>query len=354
MGLIVHSQAPFNAEPPMPRLRSRLVTPQQDLYVRCHGDVPRLGGGGYRLRVGTAELTLEALRRLPERHVPAVLQCAGNRRADLQSVRRTSGDPWTGGAIGNAVWTGVPLGEVLRTAGAPIHPGLHVVFQCHDRLPCAEGGGAGDGCFGVSIPMAKAMAPETLLAYAVNGETLTPEHGFPLRAVVPGFAGVRSAKWLAAIHVQDQPSANPMQASHYKLFPPDVTEQTADAAAGITIEEMPLNSAICEPENGAVLPAGQLALRGYAVASAGRCVARVDVSADRGGSWTQAVLERLPDAPWSWVFWTAAMALPPGRAELAVRAWDSAGQTQPCTAAEVWNLKGYLCTAWHRVSVLLQ
>ncbi len=351
MGLIVHSQAPFNAEPPMPRLRSALVTPQQDLYVRCHGDVPLLDGGSYRLLVGATEFSLGDLRRLPERHVPAVLQCAGNRRADLQHVRATSGDPWAGGAIGNATWTGVPLSEVLQAAGAPIDPGLHVVFQCHDHLPRPE---PGHDCFGVSIPMAKAMAPETLLAYAVNGQTLTPEHGYPLRAVVPGFAGVRSVKWLAAIHVQEQPSANPMQASHYKLFPPDVTDQVADGAAGFTIDEMPLNSAICEPGEGAVVAAGEVMLRGYAVASAGRCVTRVDVSANRGVSWTQAALERLPDAPWSWVFWAAAVSLPPGRGELVVRAWDSAGQTQPCTAAEVWNFKGYLCTAWHRVNVVVQ
>ncbi len=125
-----------------------------------------------------------------------------NRRADLQRVRPVSGDPWAPGAIGNAEWTGFSLAAVLRAAGAEMDPALHVAFQGADE--CHLDGKSFR--YGTSIPMRKAMAEGVLLAYAMNGERLEAEHGAPLRVVVPGFAGVRSPKWLQTVTVQDQPS----------------------------------------------------------------------------------------------------------------------------------------------------
>jgi sulfite oxidase len=248
------------------------------------------------------------------------------------------------GAIGNAKWTGVRLADVLRAAGIDAGDTRHVAFESHDRIADT------DTRFGASIPLAKALAPDTLVAFAMNGEHLSPEHGHPLRVVVPGFAGIRSPKWLARITVQDRPSDNPMQADDYKLFPPDVTAETADPTHGITIEAMPLNSAICEPARGAALKAGRHAIRGYAIAS-DRAVARVDVSTDGGRSWAQARIDRDADAPYAWTFWEIDCELTAGEHELAVRAWDSAGQTQPAAPDDTWNYKGYLSAAWHRVRV---
>ena len=253
-----------------------------------------------------------------------------------------SGDPWGAGAIGTAEWTGVRLGDVLRDAGVDERVGLHVAFESHDMV---EG-----HPYGASIPLAKAMATETLLAYAMNGEALLPEHGFPVRAVVPGFAGVRSPKWLRRLTVQDHPSDNPIQAGDYKLYPADVTAETADPANGHTIDTMPLNAAICEPGSGAALKSGSNRIRGYAV-SGDRAVVRVDVSGNGGRSWVQAELEREAAAPFAWTFWSTSLDLPPGEHELAVRAWDEAGQTQPALPDETWNHKGYLCACWHRVRV---
>jgi sulfite oxidase len=181
---------------------------------------------------------------------------------------------------------------------------------------------------------------------------LAPEHGFPLRVVVPGFAGVRSPKWLSTITVQDEPSVNHMQQQDYKLLPSDITVETVDWEHGMTINDMPLNSAICQPAPGAELKAGSATLRGYAIATA-REVTRVDISIDGGCSWKQAELARDVGSPWSWTFWSATLELPKGPCELTVRAWDSAGQTQPASADDVWNFKGYLCAAWHRVHVLV-
>lgn len=150
--------------------------------------------------------------------------------------------------------------------------------------------------------------------------------------------------------MQDKPSDNHIQQKEYKLFPPDVSKATADMSKGIVINDMPLNSAICEPAPNAALPAGVTTVRGYAVATA-RPILRVDVSGDGGATWRQAELEQQADAPWSWTFWTARLDLPKGTHELVVRAWDGAGQTQPDTVADVWNYPGYLSAAWHRVPV---
>ncbi|WP_342111401.1 molybdopterin-dependent oxidoreductase [Methylobacterium sp. SI9] len=346
--LIVHDDRPYNAEPPLGRLRASYRTPAEDFYVRSHGDLPNLDSKTWRLTVvGRAGLTLtlslDDLRTgFPMAALTATMQCAGNRRADMRAVAPVSGDPWEAGAIGTAEWTGIRLGDLLREAGIAEGVDRHVAFESHDTV---------DGRpYGVSIPLAKAMSPETLLAYAMNGEALLPEHGFPVRAVVLGYAGVRSPKWLRHIAVQDHPSDNPIQANDYKLYPADVTAETADPAKGYTIETMPVNAAICEPERGGVLIAGRNRVRGYAVCG-DRAIARVDVSGNGGRSWRQADLEHEAGAPFAWTFWAADLDLPPGEHELTVRAWDTAGQTQPALPDDTWNHKGYLCTCWHRVRV---
>ncbi|MCJ2066526.1 molybdopterin-dependent oxidoreductase [Methylobacterium sp. J-088] len=346
--LIVHGDQPYNAEPPLGRLRASYRTSVQDFYVRSHGDLPALDLKIWRLTVdGGADTTLEfslpdLRNRFPEFTVTATMQCAGNRRADMRAVAPVSGDPWEAGAIGTAEWTGVRLGDVLREAGIAEGMDLHVAFESHDTV---EG-----HPYGASIPLAKALAPETLLAYAMNGEALLPEHGFPVRAVVPGFAGVRSPKWLRRLIVQDHPSNNPIQAGDYKLYPPHVTAETADPTQGHTIDLMPLNAAICEPAREAALKAGVTQVRGYAVAG-DRAVVRVDVSGNGGRSWVQADLEHQAGSPFAWTFWSVELDLSPGEHELAVRAWDAAGQTQPALPDDTWNHKGYLCTCWHRVRI---
>lgn len=347
--LIVHSDSPFNAETPLDRLRSCFTTPQRDFYVRSHGPVPVISEDRHQITVRgriarPLALSMDDLvTGFPRRTVMAVMQCAGNRRADLDHIHPVTGDKWAGGAIGNAAWTGVSLADVLRAAGADTDPSLHVAFEACDTVQ-------GKGRYGVSIAMAKALCPDVLLAFLMNNEPLAPEHGFPLRVVVPGFAGARSPKWLSSVTVQDAPSENPIQRTDYKLLPPDMIPETVDWEKGLTINEMPLNAVICEPTPGARVKAGPTLVHGYATVT-GRHIERVDVSADGGAHWCQAALERPPDEPWCWTFWQASVDMPRGGHELTVRAWDSAGQTQPSSAADIWNFKGYLCAAWHRVRI---
>jgi sulfite oxidase len=349
--LIIQNDDPLNAEPAPDDLVADFLTPQRFFYIRSHGAVPDLGADH---SIDVAGLVADPRRwtkaaletAFPARTVTAVMQCAGNRRAHLQDVAETNGDPWGVGAIGNAEWTGVSLIDVLRAAGLDEARCRFVRFESADDVE-VEGEVAR---FGISIPIAKAADPDVLIAWAMNGEPLAPEHGAPLRLVTPGYAGVRSAKWLTRIEAADAPSDAPMQRMDYKLFPASETGDDPDWGAGLTIEEMPVNSAICVPADGGRVAAGIVGLAGYATAYA-RDVSRVEVSADGGLSWAQAAIERREDARWSWVRWSLDVELAPGAHRLAVRAVDAAGQGQPADPAQVWNYAGYLSTAWHRIDV---
>ena len=239
----------------------------------------------------------------------------------------------------------MPLCAVLDAAGVGV-PARHVAFTGLDTAQL-EGH---TFKVGSSIPLDKAQSPEVLLAYAMNGEPLSARHGFPLRVVVPGYAGIRSIKWLGEIRLQAEPSDSYTYAHDYKLFPPGVAKEAADWDAGLPIGELSLTSAICAPLNGAPLPAGLVCVRGYAMAGGDRDVARVDVSADGGRTWTTATLS--PEGSrWTWRFWECTLDLPAGRRDLVARAYDTAANTQPEDPAPLWNFGGYMNNAWHRVTV---
>jgi len=348
----VWSEEPPNGEPPLELLRRSPVTPVELFYVRCHGEVPRVDDASFRLGVDgmverPLELGLDELReRFPVTTVEAALSCAGNRRTQLMEVAPIPGEiPWREGAIANARWSGVPLGEVLRAAG--VREGArHVAFLGLDR---AVGEAAGVE-FGGSIPLEKALSEETLLAWGMNGEPLPAVHGFPLRVVVPGTVGARSVKWLSRVTVRREPSGNHFQARSYRLFPPEVRAEEAVWERAVELTDTPVNSAICAPSPNERVRAGTIAVEGWAVAGGERLVDGVEVSADGGRNWWTAELvgER---ARWSWRLWRVELELEAGRHELVVRAWDSAGVGQPEYASELWNFKGYVNNAWHRVGI---
>ncbi|MEM6655882.1 MAG: molybdopterin-dependent oxidoreductase, partial [Planctomycetota bacterium] len=255
-------------------------------------------------------------------------------------------------AIGNATWTGVPLAVVLRRAG--IADGAeHVWFDGLDRVE--RPGGVIP--FGASIPLDKAMAehrstaggaaPGALVVHAMNGRPLEPDHGFPVRTVVPGYIGARSVKWLGRITVSDRPHTNHYVATAYKL----VQEDTAAAwAAAEPLDTFVLNSVTCVPAARGDVAAGVLTVRGYALAEGlpGRTVRRVELSIDEGRSWFAARFDRAA-RPFCWRLWSADVRATPAMQSIVVRAIDSAGATQPQTVA--WNLKGYQFNAWHRTPV---
>jgi sulfite oxidase len=352
--LIVHRDNPFNAEPSLEALCQSPVTPVDLFFIRNHGDVPSVDPAAYRLSIeNTPRLMLLSLNDLQHRFakvtVEATLQCAGNRRQELMAIQPIPGElDWDVAAISNTSWSGVRLRDVLQAAG--IDPTtdqqLFVAFEGLDETERHNQ----HIYFGGSIPIDKALSPEVILAYEMSGEPLSPVHGFPLRVVVPGYIGARSVKWLRCIKVQAMPSENYFQSHSYKLFAPNVTSETVDWDVGLMLGEMAINAMICWPHNGMTIPAGAIEVRGYAITGGNRHVARVDVSIDGGQSWITADL--LGNArPWTWRFWKAQLNLTPGEHQLIVRAVDSAANTQPEDARSIWNFKGYMNNARHRVTV---
>lgn len=349
---IVREEEPLNGGPPPDALIEAAVTPNDLFFVRNHGDVPRIDPAAYRLRIDglverPQELALDDLYAMPQREVVAALQCAGNRRREMEAIAPIPNEIiWDTEAVSCARWTGVPLARALEKVGAPGGSGLHVAFEGVDTS--VKSGRATR--FGGSIPLKKALSEDVLLAYAMNGEVLPPVHGYPLRVIVPGYIGARSVKWLTRITVQRAPSDNYYQQRAYKLFPPNVSPANADWSSALMLGELPVNAVICLPLPESELPVGEITVRGHALTGGGRSIARVDVSADGGTTWTQAALEQ-PVSVWALWRWETRLQLPAGDYELVARAWDTAANSQPERVESIWNFKGYMNNACHRVRI---
>jgi sulfite oxidase len=339
--MITHEVEPYNAEAPSEALAGRTLTPLNAFFARDHGPIPRLDGDTWGLTVGGLVdrpliLSLADLRAgFARRDVVATLQCAGNRRAGLQAVRPIPGQtPWGSGAISTARWTGVGLADVLDRAG-PGPGAAHVEFTAPDVAPEAEPPQA----FGGSIPLAKAIGGDVLLAWEMNGRPLPPVHGGPVRVIVPGYVGARSVKWVTGVTVRERPSDNYFQAVAYRLM---------DAPLG----PVPPGADILAPGEGAVVPAGPVMVHGYAFGGDEQGIDRVEVSPDGGLSWRPAELDPAY-GPWAWRLWRAVLDLPPGETTVVARVWDADGGCQPGSAAALWNPEGYANNACPRVRIVV-
>lgn len=349
-----HGVEPLNVETPSHSLRESFVTPAERFFVRSHGSLPRVDAGDYSLEVsGLAErplsLTLKDLKkRFPKREMTATLHCAGNRRTELMQVHPIPGETaWGVGAIGNARWAGVSLRELLLEAGAG-EGARHVAFTGLDEVALESGSTP----FGGSIPLEKAMSGDVLLAYEMNGDPLPAAHGYPLRAVVAGYVGARSVKWLSGIELRSTPSDNHFQTHEYRMYPAGREPGESDPAEGEPLGDLAVNSAICRPAQDELVSSGPIRVAGYAITGGGREIERVEVSVDGGASWKSAEITRSED-PGAWSFWEAEVDPGPERREvhLLARARDTAGETQPVSPRQTWNPKGYVNNAYHRVDI---
>jgi sulfite oxidase len=352
-GLIVHTRIPHNAEPSLDALVRSWITPNELFYVRSHAPVPKIDTANFRLSVSGLvekpfEISLAQLQSDFKRQAAvATMTCAGNRRSEHSLVKEVSGVPWQAGAIGNAEWAGVRLSDLLKKAGIQ-QDARHVWFEGVDEID-RKGKVIP---FGASIPLSKAMSdtqnmPGALVCYEMNGEPLLPDHGFPIRTVVPGYIGARSVKWLGKIVVSDRPSTNHYVATAYKL----VTEGTPDEwASAAPLENFAINSVTCLPSAGSKVALGKLEVSGYALATGmpGQTIAKVELSTDGGTSWTKARFTSQAK-PYCWRLWKSEVDILAKTSEIIVRAIDSAGNIQPETVA--WNLKGYQFNAWHTTPV---
>lgn len=351
--LILRGKKPFNAEPRLPTLVADYLTPVEHFFVRNHAPPPALDVAKFRLTVEglvnkSLSLSLSEIReRFRAHEITATLTCAGNRRTEHAAIKPLGGLQWDAGAISTSTWKGAALADLLAAAG--IKEGAkHVWFEGLDQIQEKDGSVVS---FDGSIPLERLEQVDRdtlpLVAYGMAGKELTPDHGYPLRTVVPGFIGARSVKWLGRIVVSDRPSANKYVTSDYKIVAREEKEFYANSAP---IYAWATNAAICMPVTKSKLNAGRTTVRGYALAAGERdCrIVQVELSRDGGKSWMKANLGTAKPG-FNWVHWHLDVDLPPGDAELICRATDSRGFTMPERVE--WNAKGYLYNGWHRVVV---
>ena len=325
-GRIVRSEEPLNLEMPF-ETTDNFITPTKSFYVRTHFPIPKIDRDAWWLHVeGEVEkpftINYEELIKLESLTFPVTLECAGNNRNFLEP--KVKGVQWRLGAVGNAEWTGVPLSVLLNRA--QLKPdACEVILEGADRGLLAEAKSPpGEIQFARSIPLAKA-SQNVLLAYKMNGNDLPPEHGFPLRAVVPGWYAVASVKWLQRIIVTSQPFTGYYQTLDYAYW-----KRRGDIAELSPVAELQVKAEIARPSQGETVPANS-SVRIYGAAWAnGNEIVRVEVSTDGGSTWKEATLlgESKPNA---WRFWEFNWKTPtaPGKQTLIARATDSVGQTQP-------------------------
>ncbi len=326
-GLFERVHEPQNLEAPFAELADTFVTPTHKFYVRSHFAAPEVAADSFRLTVdGLVEtplsLSLADLREMATVSRPATLECAGNGRVFL--VPAVAGAQWGLGAVGTAVWTGVPLGAVLDRAKVKAGA-VDVVLTGADKGAVA-GPPSSPGAihFDRGIPLAKCRRDETLLAWEMNGQPLTPSHGFPLRAVVGGWYGMAAVKWLTRVTVTDRPYQGFWQTLDYSYFERDGGRPGLTPITGILPK-----ASVARPATGEVVPAGK-PYRVTGLAWAGeQAVATVEVSTDGGATWRPAALDKQAK-PHCWQAWSAEWTpTARGPAQVVARATDAAGRTQP-------------------------
>jgi DMSO/TMAO reductase YedYZ molybdopterin-dependent catalytic subunit len=316
--------------------------PNERFFVRNHTSTPRIDARTWRLAVFGSGLrdapdadhavtfTYDQLRRLPSRTISAAIECAGNGRRfyNAQQGQTVSGTGWGLGAIGAARWTGVPLREVLRRAGITA-AAIDVLPEGLDAPVVANG--VDQGHVRRPLPVAKAL-DDALLAYAMNGETLPPDHGFPLRLVVPGWIGIASIKWLGRIEVADHALFSPWNTTQYRLVGGD---HPADSPP---ITSQVVKSAFELPFPATAVAGRRTVLHGRSW-SGTSAIGSVEVSADGGATWRRAELFG-PNRPGVWVRWSLPWRPGAATTELRARATDRDGRTQPDVSP--FNSAGYL------------
>ena len=303
------------------------LTPRERFFVRNNSRSVDVSASDWSLRIEGAvqrptELKLDDLFELPTRTLVSYVECAGNQRVMFERLqgRSTEGTQWGPGAVGNAEWQGVALADVLSLAG--------VSAATAGVLLIGLDVGSPERGFRRFLPIEKALQPDTLLAYAMNGAPLPPDHGYPLRAIVPGWVGASQIKWLSRIVVSEEPLRTRNTTTSYVMHGDDFEGEV------VTTQSIKSALSLSWP---AELERGRHRLHGFAQSPHGP-IAQVEWSDDGGESWQTASLG--PQQDYSWVRfdfdWTAA----PGECAITTRATDNAGNTQPELAP--FNAKGYL------------
>lgn len=337
---IAVSESPFCVETD-PAGQGNWTTPNERFFIRSHFGEPELAGD-HRISIGGAverpgSVSISELAAMEQAEQAVTLECAGNSRSYL--IPPGIGLQFRHGAVGNAVWSGIPLARLLGPAGiAP--DAVEVLFQGAD-----SGIEAGEHMhFERSLPLAQALDPNTIVAISMDGQPLTRAHGYPARLIVPGWYGMASVKWLSQIKVLTEPFDGHFQADAYTFIEPGTR-----GGPNRPVTRMAVKSVITSPLQDQRL-SGPVTISGFAWSGHG-AIAEVQVSTDGGASWDKADLAD-SENPRAWRRWQ----LPwqpsgGGHYVLSVRARDQAGNTQPDSAG--WNYRGYVNNAVHSLSVIV-
>jgi DMSO/TMAO reductase YedYZ molybdopterin-dependent catalytic subunit len=319
------------------------ITPIGLHYLLIHYDIPSVDAVSWRLTVDgevqrPLSLALEDLRARFAVEVASTMECAGNGRVALSPP--VDSQPWLNEAVGTGAWRGVRLRDVLDEAGVR-DSAVDVLFTGLDRGVEEEI----EQSYQRSLPLDEALRDEVLLAYDLNGSPLPPQHGFPLRLLVPGWYGMTSVKWLERITVLERPFEGFQMAKRYRL-------QRDEDDPGTPLTRMFPRALAVPPgipdfhSRERFVDAGPCLLRGRAWSGWAQ-ISHVGVSVDGGKTWAEAQIERDVDSPWAWCAWSYGWQASPGRHELCFRARDEAGNEQPLEGE--WNVGGYRNNAVHRV-----
>lgn len=323
------------------------VTPVGMHYLLIHFDIPEGDADTWVLEIGglvqrPLRLGLADLRALPQKTLRVTLECAGNGRAQFSP--RNPSMPWGEEGASTAEWTGTPLAAVLEAAG--VRPGaVEWVISGTDR-------GIDRGIehdYARSLTIEEARREDILLVHAMNGQPLLPQHGAPLRLIVPGWYGMASVKWLARIEAVGEPFGGVQQKLSYH-FRQDVGD------AGVPCTEIRVNALMVPPgipdfyTRRRIVEAGTHTLRGRAWSGGGTPIRSVEVGID--GHWTPAQLDPAPESPWAWRGWQFDWQALPGEHTLACRATDASGAVQPLDP--VWDIGGFGNNSVQRVQVTVR
>lgn len=312
-----------------------LITPNRLFFVRNNSASLDLDASNWRLSVEgdgveePMELTYDDIRSLPSRTMTSYLECAGNHRAmfDLLKGQKASGTQWMTGGVGNGEWVGTSLADVLTLAGIHASAVSVLLVGLDDKSP-EEG-------FRYVMPVEKAMHPDTLLAYALNGEILPRDHGFPVRVIAPGWVGSANIKWLGRIVASSERMWTRNNTTSYTLIGDDYPPEGESKGRPVTMQV--IKSALALPWP-AELASGRHRIYGYAHSPL-RAIERVEWSADSGRTWNDAILSS-SQKDYSWARFEFVWNAEPGERSIMTRATDVAGDTQPDSVP--FNEKGYL------------
>lgn len=362
---------PLNGEADLATLyKGGLITPNELHYVRNHGAVPKLLWEFHELEVegGKLVLSMDDLKHNFEAiNIPVSLACDGNRRKELNMIKRSKGFNWGSGATGCAYWKGPLLRDVLLAAGVEEPP---ITGGSEPRWVNFEGADEpSEGKYATSIPLAYAMDPtnDVILAYEMNDVYLPPDHGYPVRVMIPGYVGGRCVKWLKKIWVSAKENDSYYHIWDNRVLPSFITEKDGEFAATMfnhpdtACNEQNLNSVIVKPLQGEKLPltkarkGATYRIEGYAYDGGGHEVQRVEISLDNGHTWLYCI-RRFPEYPirhgnkfWTWIHWYVDVSLTHilQARSISVRAWNVFKNTQPERPS--WNTMGMMNNCWYVV-----